>query len=241
MKQFLLDKLNNFTQETIVEFGYSITNNLPSSLSIINNTSGITTVWGELENGFWYLDNDSAWFFENNGIVHSIDTKKDRNFYDLIREINEDVENNVGISTYMEFEELTLENNSHPSLSNGQKLYYNKFVTPTESYGNTLLLDMMLGKIPRNDPRINEQYYKLAQDSIPLIKKYPGISILDNPVLLRNDQGYFFLDVTPEDKEITIEEFCQQLVNKTESKLGSTFLDQSAIEYLRHLWNKSIT
>jgi hypothetical protein len=153
MKQFLLDKLNSLTEEVLIEFNKSLTKNLPADPSM-------RAIWGDDENGFWYLDQTSAWFFEDYGIYHVIDTERNRQFSEGLKQVNEDPEITI-IPTHLEFEELSLDNECHPfNLSKGATLYYNKFVNPRKNYGNSLLLDSMLGNSIGKNPEVTEQFFE---------------------------------------------------------------------------------
>jgi len=220
MKQFLLEKINMFTTDVLNKFTLSVTNNLPIDTQSL-------MMWGREETGFWYLDKQSAYFFENDGTFHIIDTERNETFYNSLVTLYEENEklNIIRMSKPLEFDTLSLENDAHAfGLPNGQVLYYNKFVTPTGEYGMTWELIKLTGN------SVNEASYT-ATDQITafmgLCKKLNvGFYYLEdaNPVLLDND-GYFLFMPSP-NTDIDIDNLL--------SKAYSEITDPSFIEYGKH-------
>jgi hypothetical protein len=235
MKQFLLDKLNSLSQEVLLEFNNSITNNLPSNL-------GLKRIWGFEDSGFWFLDEHSAWFFEDYGIHHSIDIYRNKEFSLAMKLL--DTEEKNFIPTHLEFEELKLENSSHPNISNGAPLYYNKFVNPRNTYGNTLLLDSILGTSVGKDADITEKFFNFYEKTELFEKKYSDhINQLQEYIhnnldylnyeyqngftVLRDQEGYFFSKVG--------------WATGTERLYNKYLNDSSLKERMKYIWTKSAT
>jgi hypothetical protein len=238
MKQFLLEKMNSLSKEVLVEFNSSITNNLPVA---IEDSPYHQNIWGNDEGGFWYLDKKSGYFFEDNGIFHTIDTERNKSFYDLISKLYEanETEKVIRISKPLEFDELILENESHPfGLKNGQTLYYNKFVTPMGGYGNPFVLDRLIGKHPFSSEMIPLSIEGLNQWNwtIKKIKELGFNSDFISPDgnnILRDDTGFFFF--VPKSSTALDDDrgdFSKLLEKGDSSRFGSSML-----EYIKHLWN----
>lgn len=238
MKQFLLDKLNSLTEEVLIEFNKSLTNNLPTTNPLAQ------AIWGDNENGFWYLDQASAWFFEDYGIYHVIDTERNFQFCEFTKKFNQNSEITT-IPINLEFEELVLDNDCHPfNLSKGTPLYYNKFVNPRKNYGNPIVLDTMLGNIIGENNEMTEQFFEwLTQYSLFYDKYREEIEILnsssgylnrgDNDVF-RDKDGYFL--------------FRWGLGGIPDSTLSPAYINpksikfnQSTIERIIYIWTKSKT
>lgn len=196
MKQFLLDKLNNFNQESLSEFSNRITKTLPAA----GNPS---MMWGEEETGVWYLDSDTARFYEDGGIIHIIDSRRNKEWNDTIKQVFDKLadENNteIRITVPLEFEEVILENDSHPhGLVNGQVMYYNKLQTPTGEYGIPQTLDILLKNTPSANPKIREDIYKMMSQGkyiFSLMSSNTSNDLNleeDNDLVLRGDTGYFW-------------------------------------------------
>jgi hypothetical protein len=235
MKQFLLDKLNSLSQEVLLEFNNSITNNLPSN-------SRLTKIWGTEENGFWFIDEYSAWYFEDHGIHHSIDTYRNSEFSTFVKMVNDSNEYNI-VPTHLEFEELKLENLSHPFIFNGTTLYYNKFVNPRNNYGTTLQLDFMLGTLVGKNDEITEKFFNFFEKSSSLENQYSErikkiqadihkssdyIDEYQNGfTVLRDQEGYFFSKVG--------------WATGTERLYNKYLNDSSLKERMKYIWTKSAT
>jgi hypothetical protein len=207
MKQFLLDKINTIDLEVLLEFNKSLTNNLPTNPKALS-------IWGSTDDGFWYLNGDSARFYENSGILHIIDTVTNSAVHKFAKLKYEDTrfDGTIRMFTPLEFEELFLENEFHPmGLLKGQSIYYNKFVSPTGSWGNTHLLDFMLVQSPNTDANVKDQYGKLLShiglcEKILQEEKYANLineftdaepSANTHWSMMRDADGYFFITQNP--------------------------------------------
>jgi len=225
MKQFLLEKINTFTVDTLTAFNSLITNNLPSE-------SQSFKVWGSNENGFWYLEKAAAYFFENDGTFHIIDNRRNQDFYNSIVTLYTENEklNIIRMSKPLEFDTLSLENDDHAfGLPKGQVLYYTKFSTPTGEYG----MPWELIKLKGNP--VTDVLYTLANQTSELLGVCKRLNIgfyyFDdtNPILL-DDDGYFLFIPSPNEDSIDLD----VLMNK----MDITELDHSFVEYGKHKFHE---
>jgi hypothetical protein len=236
MKQFLLEKMNTLSKEILVEFNLSITSALPVA---IEDSPLHQNIWGIEEEGFWYINKTFGYFFEKNGVFHTLDTERNKIFHDLILGLYEanEIEKVTRISKPLEFEELVLESDTNPfGIKKGQTLYYNKFVTPTGCYGNPFSLDRLIGKHPFSPEILSISMEGFNQWGW-IVKKIKELGFnsdfmsTEGNNILRDEAGFFFF-VPNSSSAVDNDNDFDGLLKKGDS---SRF-DSSMLEYIKKIW-----
>ena len=130
MKQFLLEKINNFTQVAVEEFQQEIVGPLPK-FTIPSVYDESTTIWGQNEHGFWYTNKIQGYFFENNGTIHTAGVVLSPWYYQIYKDLHTN-QNGYNVLTPV------LTNREVSTSEHIDHIQYIQFQTPNRVYGKNL-------------------------------------------------------------------------------------------------------
>jgi len=137
MKQFLLDKFNSLTKDTLIAFTNAVTKSMPVF------KSGFTglPIWGYTDTGFWTVHPINTCpelrFYGNDGSVHLLGMRHDQTYFDLYQRIYNDFQNTgYRCLTPVSIEEVSIvpHTDLYFNLDNQSQvrtLYYTQFTSPT--------------------------------------------------------------------------------------------------------------
>ena len=134
MKPDLLEKYNQLTHQSFVDFKSAFTKNMPAA----PDRHDVDPVsWGTwpCRSAVWQAKKDHIVLFESNGSVHTIGSKYDASYFQSYSILASTV---TGCRTLVPTicEELTLDASEHPSgKPAGSTIYYLKFDSPGNEFG----------------------------------------------------------------------------------------------------------
>lgn len=148
MKNFLFEKLNNFTQDEESRFHFDLTRKLPATHEEADQRGFLDknpVIWGYENDGFWTMSHTEVRFYENNGTIHIIGTKYDESYVANYRLLSSKLEN-IRSLNLDETDRFSITNETHIGLKQGDVVYYAKFLSPNGELGWPIATNYRTGK-----------------------------------------------------------------------------------------------
>lgn len=149
MKNFLIDKFNNFTKSAEAATFLKFTKNLPS-VSHLNplyiRDEGFPN-WGSEENGFWTVNKTEARYYENDGTIHCVGIQYNNEYCENYRLLSEHL-TEIRSLLLAETDSFQITVEDHASHAVGDTVHYIKFVSPSGEFGKPIGTMVMKGELP---------------------------------------------------------------------------------------------
>jgi hypothetical protein len=149
MKNFLIDKFNNFTKSAETASFVSFTKNLPSILHLTPSyieDEGFPS-WGSEENGYWTVNKTEARYYENDGTIHCVGIQYNNEYCENYRLLSDHL-TEIRSLLLAETDSFQITAEDHASHAVGDTVYYAKFVSPSGEFGKPIGTMMMKGELP---------------------------------------------------------------------------------------------
>jgi hypothetical protein len=143
MKNFIIDKFNNFTKSAESASLVTFTKNLPGSLHLdplYIKDNGFPSC-GSDENGYWTVSRTEARYYENDGTIHCVGIRYNNEYCENYRLLSDHL-TEIRSLRVMDVDSFQITTEDHVSHKVGDTVYYAKFVSPSGEFGRpvTMLL-----------------------------------------------------------------------------------------------------
>jgi hypothetical protein len=162
IKEFLIDKLNNYHSGTLAEIKGKLTSNMPT-WETQHLEGNALPFWGFEDNGIWiiwptymggYVFDLDIIYYTDNGEIHTIGSKYDQVYFDFYKKIYES--NSVRVLKPVVCEQIITDNDHLPK----NTWYYSCFQNPDNLLGVTVESQSFV-QTPGNLYRILNKYVDL--------------------------------------------------------------------------------
>jgi hypothetical protein len=212
MKNFLIDKFNNFTKSAETASFVSFTKNLPSILHLTPSyieDEGFPS-WGSEENGYWTVNNTEARFYENDGTIHCVGLQYNNEYCENYRLLSGHL-TEIRSLLLAETDSFQITAENHARHTVGDTVYYAKFVSPSGELGRPVPMLLIIGELP-----FATESFKSIIDSC--FKVYAGLksanilcpSVFFTKPILVDSQGYYLGLVS--DFSVSIEQSINDMI-----------------------------
>jgi hypothetical protein len=219
MKNFLIDKFNNFTKSAETASSVAFTKNLPSILHLTPSYIGDEGFpsWGSEENGFWTLNTNEARYYENDGTIHCVGIQYNNEYCENYRLLSEHL-TEIRSLLLAETDSFQITAEDHVSHTVGDTVYYAKFVSPSGEFGRPVAMLLITGELPFDANSfnfINDLFFKVYSGFKSAKISCP--SSFTQGSILADSRGYYLGLVS--DFSVSIE---QSIDNVIANEMGDT-------------------